>query len=118
MLVDISKGELIDKITILEIKNEKIDDVEKLKNVRHELETIGKLEFQTSEKENLKIVNRKLWDVEDDLRRLENIEKFDDAFIEKARSVYKLNDERSRIKKRINIEQGSDIIEEKSYINI
>lgn len=53
MLVDISKGELIDKITILEIKNEKIDDVEKLKNVRHELETIGKLEFPTPLKEDL-----------------------------------------------------------------
>lgn len=115
MLVEISKGELIDKITILEIKNEKITDPEKLKNVRHELETIRKLEFPTPVKEKLIEVNRKLWDVEDDLRLLEKRGKFDDEFIEKARSVYKLNDERSRLKKTINIEQGSNFVEEKSY---
>jgi hypothetical protein len=115
MLVEISKGELIDKITILEIKDEKITDPEKLKNVRHELETIRKLEFPTPVKEKLMEVNRKLWDVEDDLRVLEKEGKFDDEFIEKARSVYKLNDERSRLKKTINIEQGSNFVEEKSY---
>jgi hypothetical protein len=115
MLVEISKGELIDKITILEIKDEKIADPEKLKNVRHELETIRKLEFPTPVKEKLMEVNRKLWDVEDDLRLLEKEGKFDDEFIEKARSVYKLNDERSRLKKTINIEQGSNFVEEKSY---
>ena len=115
MLVEISKGELIDKITILEIKNEKITDPEKLKNVRHELETIRKLEFPTSVKEKLIEVNRKLWDVEDDLRLLEKMGKFNDEFIEKARSVYKLNDERSRLKKTINIEEGSNIVEEKSH---
>jgi histidyl-tRNA synthetase len=115
MLVEISKGELIDKITILEIKDEKITDPEKLKNVRHELETIRKLEFPTPVKEKLMEVNRKLWDVEDDLRLLEKKGKFDDEFIEKARSVYKLNDERSRLKKTINIEQGSNFVEEKSY---
>jgi|TARA_B110000114_G_C15013688_1_gene365890 hypothetical protein len=115
MLVDISKGELIDKITILEIKNVKIDDEDKIKNVRHELETIRKLEFPTPLKERLMNVNRELWDVEDDLRALEKLGKFDDEFIEKARSVYKLNDERSRLKKSINIDEGSDIIEEKSH---
>jgi len=60
-------------------------------------------------------VNRKLWDVEDDLRLLEKEGKFDDEFIEKARSVYKLNDERSRLKKTINVEEGSNIVEEKSH---
>jgi hypothetical protein len=115
MLVEISKGELIDKITILEIKNEKIVDPEKLINVCHELETIRKLEFPTPIKEKLMEVNRKLWDVEDDLRLLEKEGKFDDEFIEKARSVYKLNDERSRLKKIINIEEGSNIVEEKSH---
>ena len=115
MLVEISKGELIDKITILEIKDEKITEPEKLKNVRHELDTIRKLEFPTPIKEKLMEVNRKLWDVEDDLRLLEKKGKFDDEFIEKARSVYKLNDERSRLKKTINIEQGSNFVEEKSY---
>jgi histidyl-tRNA synthetase len=115
MLVQISKGELIDKITILEIKDDKITDPEKLKNVRHELETIRKLEFPTPVKEKLMDVNRKLWDVEDDLRVLEKKEKFDDEFVQKARSVYKLNDERSRLKKIINIEEGSNIVEEKSH---
>jgi hypothetical protein len=115
MLVEISKGELIDKITILEIKNEKIVDPEKLKNVRHELDTIRKLEFPTPIKEKLMEVNRRLWDVEDDLRLLEKEGKFDDEFIEKARSVYKLNDERSRLKKTINVEEGSNIVEEKSH---
>jgi len=115
MLVEISKGELIDKITILEIKNEKITDPEKLKNIRHELETIRELEFPTRVKEKLMEVNRKLWDVEDDLRLLEKRGKFNDEFIEKARSVYKLNDERSRLKKTINIEEGSNIVEEKSH---
>ena len=115
MLVQISKGELIDKITILEIKDDKITDPEKLKNVRHELETIRKLEFPTPVKEKLMDVNRKLWDVEDDLRLLEKKGKFDDEFVQKARSVYKLNDERSRLKKNINIEEGSNIVEEKSH---
>jgi histidyl-tRNA synthetase len=115
MLVQISKGELIDKITILEIKDDKITDPEKLKNVRHELETIRKLEFPTPVKEKLMDVNRKLWDVEDDLRLLEKKGKFDDEFVQKARSVYKLNDERSRLKKIINIEEGSNIVEEKSH---
>ena len=115
MLVQISKGELIDKITILEIKDDKITDPEQLKNVRHELETIRKLEFPTPVKEKLMDVNRKLWDVEDDLRVLEKKEKFDDEFVQKARSVYKLNDERSRLKKIINIEEGSNIVEEKSH---
>ena len=115
MLVQISKGELIDKITILEIKDDKITDPEKLKNVRHELETIRKLEFPTPVKEKLIDVNRKLCDVEDDLRLLEKKGKFDDEFVQKARSVYKLNDERSRLKKIINIEEGSNIVEEKSH---
>jgi len=115
MLVQISKGELIDKITILEIKDDKITDPEKLKNVRHELETIRKMEFPTPVKEKLMDVNRKLWDVEDDLRLLEKKGKFDDEFVQKARSVYKLNDERSRLKKVINIEEGSTIVEEKSH---
>ena len=86
-----------------------------MKNVRHELETIRKLEFPTPVKEKLIDVNRKLWDVEDDLRLLEKKEKFDDEFVQKARSVYKLNDERSRLKKIINIEEGSNIVEEKSH---
>jgi hypothetical protein len=115
MFVEVSKGELIDKITILEIKSEKITDPEKLKNVRYELETLRKSEFPTSIKKDLVNVNRQLWEVEDDLREFEKLGKFGDEFVQKARSVYKLNDERSRLKKNINIEEGSRVIEEKSH---
>ena len=115
MLVDISKGELIDKITILEIKNEKITDVEKLKNIRHELDVLQKYEFETLLKQDLKQVNNTIWDLEDGIRNLEKVEDFGADFIDKARNIYKFNDERARIKKLINLEQGSDIIEEKSY---
>ena len=115
ILVEVSKGELIDKITILEINSEKITDLGKLKNVHRELEMITKLEFTTPIKEKLMDINRQLWEVEDDLRVLEKLGKFDDVFIQKARSVYKLNDERSRLKKCINIDEGSELIEEKSY---
>jgi len=115
MFVEVSKGELIDKITILEIKSEKITDPEKLKNVRYELETLRKSEFPTLIKKDLVDINRQLWEVEDDLRALEKVGKFDDEFVQKARSVYKLNDERSRLKKNINIEEGSRVIEEKSH---
>jgi hypothetical protein len=115
MFVEVSKGELIDKITILEIKSEKITDPEKLKNVRYELETLRKSEFPTLIKKDLVDINRRLWEVEDDLREFEKLGKFDDEFVQKARSVYKLNDERSRLKKNINIEEGSRVIEEKSH---
>jgi hypothetical protein len=115
MFVEVSKGELIDKITILEIKSDMITDPEKLKNVCYELETLRKSEFPTLIKKDLVDVNRRLWEVEDDLRALEKVGKFDDEFVQKARSVYKLNDERSRLKKNINIEEGSRVIEEKSH---
>lgn len=115
MLTEISKGELIDKITILEIKSERINDPEKLKNVNNELEILRKLEFPTSTKRELKIINLILWDVEDSLRIHEKDGDFGEEFIEKARSVYKLNDERCRLKKVINLNHGSNIIEEKSY---
>lgn len=115
MLTEISKGELIDKITILEIKSERIKDPEKLKNVNNELEILRKLEFPTPVKEKLKYTNTLLWDIEDRLRELETSKNFSDEFIENARNVYKLNDERSRLKKSINLNHDSNIIEEKSY---
>lgn len=115
MLVEISKAELIDKITILEIKCECIKDVEKLKNIHHELKILQQLEFQTDAKQALKDVNKTIWDLEDSIRILEHAHNFGDEFIEKARNIYKFNDERARIKKIINIEQGSNIVEEKSY---
>ena len=115
MRIEVSKGELIDKITILEIKDERVKDEEKLKNIRHELDVLLKYEFETSHKKDLKHVNNTLWDLEDGIRKLEGLNDFGVDFIDKARNIYKFNDERARIKKLINLEQGSDIVEEKSY---
>ena len=115
MRIEISKGELIDKITILEIKDERMKDEEKLKNIRHELDVLQKYEFETLLKQDLKQVNNTIWDLEDGIRNLEKVEDFDADFIDKARNIYKFNDERARIKKLINLEQCSDIVEEKSY---
>lgn len=119
----ISLGELIDKITILEIKNEKINDKEKLKNISNELDKLFSLlnSLQLSKKDldkyskQLYVVNKKLWETEDILRALENEKSFNKEFIENARNVYKLNDERFRIKNELNKQFSSEIIEEKSY---
>ena len=119
----ISLGELIDKITILEIKNEKINDKEKLKNISNELDKFFSLlnSLQLSKKDldkyskQLYVVNKKLWETEDILRALENEKSFNKEFIENARNVYKLNDERFRIKNKLNKQFSSEIIEEKSY---
>lgn len=115
MRIEVSKGELIDKITILEIKVDRVTDEAKLINICHELGVLTGYEFETSHKKDLKIVNSVLWDLEDGIRKNEEEGNFGDEFIEKARNIYKYNDERSRIKKIINLEHGSDIIEEKSY---
>ena len=119
----ISLGELIDKITILEIKNEKINDKEKLINISSELDKLLTLlnSLQLSKKDldkyskQLYVVNKKLWETEDILRALENEKSFNKEFIENARNVYKLNDERFRIKNKLNKQFSSEIIEEKSY---
>lgn len=119
----ISLGELIDKITILEIKNEMINDKEKLKNISNELDKLFSLlnSLQLSKKvldkysKQLYVVNKKLWETEDILRALENEKSFNKEFIENARNVYKLNDERFRIKNKLNKQFSSEIIEEKSY---
>ena len=119
----ISLGELVDKITILEIKNEKINDKEKLKNISNELDKLFSLlnSLQLSKKDldkyskQLYVVNKKLWETEDVLRALENEKSFNKEFIENARNVYKLNDERFRIKNKLNKQFSSEIIEEKSY---
>lgn len=119
----ISLGELIDKITILEIKNEMINDKEKLKNISNELDKLFSLlnSLQLSKKDldkyskQLYVVNKKLWETEDILRALENEKSFNKEFIENARNVYKLNDERFRIKNKLNKQFSSEIIEEKSY---
>ena len=123
ILAEISAGELFDKITILEIKKEKISNNEKLVDVEKELSSLK----NTVEKfipnqsniskhvNDLKEINLKLWDIEDGKRAAEKEKKFDDKFIELARNVYKLNDERAKIKLAINTTLGSNIKEVKSY---
>lgn len=121
--VEIAPGELIDKITILEIKSERMSDLEKLRNVRTELATlvtsrdraIPASERLTDLTRQLKQVNESLWQIEDEIRDCERHQDFGTKFIELARSVYKNNDRRSAIKRQINELLGSQLIEEKSY---
>ena len=123
ILAEISAGELIDKITILEIKKEKISNKEKLVEVNKELnslnETLKKTINDESKiinfKNDLKNINLKLWDIEDGKRSAEKNNKFDEKFIELARSVYRFNDERAKIKLAINNALRSNIKEVKSY---
>ena len=123
MKVDLSLGEVIDKISILQIKSERIIDPNKLRNIRKEMDILRNTWKQTElpvieklpEWQELLDVNKRLWTVEDDLRELENKQDFGADFIAKARSVYFLNDNRARLKKSISISLGSALIEEKSY---
>jgi len=123
ILAEISAGELIDKITILEIKKEKISNKEKLVEVNKELnslnDTLKKSINDQSKiinfKNDLKNINLKLWDIEDGKRSAEKNNKFDEKFIELSRSVYKFNDERAKIKLAINNALESNIKEVKSY---
>ena len=121
----ISHGELLDKITILEIKAAHIVDAAKLANVRTELDLLNrtwaadaaaKVDLGDA-RERLKAVNQKLWDVEDDIRLKEKAQTFDAEFIALARAVYFINDDRAAIKREINVKLGSALIEEKSYQN-
>ena len=121
--IPISPGELLDKITILEIKSEQIDNEEKLANVNTELELLSTIwnkaatnkELDNLKKE-LKENNKALWDIEDKIRIKEANKEFDQTFIELARSVYIQNDKRAETKKKINLLLGSNIVEEKSYV--
>ena len=123
ILVPTSPGELLDKITILRIKSERMKDQTKLANVRLELALLeqtwraaGLSEADTrAEEQALQAVNTKLWDIEDDIREKESQQAFDKEFIELARAVYFNNDERAATKNRINRKLGSRIVEEKSY---
>jgi len=123
ILVPVSFGEVIDKITILEIKSERIRDPEKLANVRVELDLLNETWYASPasrvdiahERAALRGVNEALWDIEDDIRRKEKATAFDDEFIELARAVYIRNDERAAIKRAINLKLGSTLVEEKSY---
>ena len=123
ILAEISAGELIDKITILEIKKEKITNKDKLIEIEKELlslnDTMKKFIHSNSEisnfKKNLKDINLKLWDIEDGKRSAEKNNDFGEKFVELARKVYKFNDERAKIKLAINNALGSNIKEVKSY---
>ena len=121
--IEISIGEFFDKITILEIKQERIKDQAKLVNINKELDALNALldELPVSradvenEVDELKSINEKLWVIEDDIRDKESKKSFDQEFIELARAVYFTNDKRSDVKRAINLKLGSDFIEEKSY---
>ena len=125
ILVPVSFGELLDKITILQIKSERIGDAAKLANVRKELAALSATWSAhpaaavdiTALHAELKAVNEQLWDIEDDIRLKDKAGEFDAGFVELARSVYFRNDERARIKKAINLALGSGYVEEKSYAN-
>jgi len=121
--VETAPGELIDKITILEIKAERIRDAEKVRNVRVELQTLAAARDQAIAPtpklveltDQLKAANVALWDIEDAIRDCERAKDFGDKFIQLARSVYRSNDRRAALKREINELLGSRLIEEKSY---
>jgi hypothetical protein len=123
ILVPVSPGEVLDKITILRIKAARMSDAAKLANVRRELELLERTWRESpygradvaSDEAALQAVNERLWDIEDRIRDKERARAFDATFIELARAVYIENDERAAIKKRVNVALGSKIVEEKSY---
>jgi uncharacterized protein (DUF342 family) len=123
LLAPVSPGELLDKITILRIKSARIDNSTQLANVRRELAVLQKTWDEAvpadasiaAQERALEAVNARLWDIEDQIRDEEAAQRFGARFIELARAVYVENDQRARIKKRINEALGSAIVEEKSY---
>ena len=120
MKIEVSVGEIVDKLSILKIKSDNITDLDKLKNINKEYEYLYTIVFddlKVSQEDfsELVSINKKLWVIEDDLRDKESNQEFDSVFIELARSVYFVNDKRAEIKKEINIKYGSLFVEEKSY---
>jgi len=121
--VPISPGELVDKITILEIKKEFIDDINKLKNIKHEYDLlmqiysndVSQTDGVDSLKSKLKNINLSLWKIEDDIRDCERDKIFNERFVQLARDVYFTNDKRSKVKLEINLLLNSSLVEEKSY---
>lgn len=128
LMAPVSPGELLDKLTILEIKKERIVDPDKRVNVVRELEVLSALWKKASPeperlmalgldamRSELKAINESLWAIEDDIRDCESKQDFGPTFIELARAVYQTNDRRAAVKKKINLALGSDLVEEKSY---
>ncbi len=120
MKIEVSIGEIVDKLSILQIKTDFIKDEEKLANVKKEYDYLydivfNEMKIEQSDFLNMVTINKKLWDIEDNIRDKERIKSFDNEFIELARSVYFTNDKRAEIKKQINMKYGSLFVEEKSY---
>ena len=123
VLVEIATGELIDKITILEIKAERINDAKKRANVLVELATLNQARAAAIASDDeiaqltaeLKTINEALWEIEDDIRDCDRDGEFGPRFVELARAVYRTNDRRAGLKKAINLHLGSRLVEEKSY---
>lgn len=120
MKIEVSIGEIVDKLSILQIKTRFITDEEKLKNVKTEYDYLygivfNEMKIEQSDFFNMVSINQKLWKIEDDIRDKERDKEFDNVFVELARSVYVTNDERAEVKKEINLKYGSLFVEEKSY---
>ena len=122
MKIEVSHGEIVDKLTILQIKKENITDQIKLDNIIKEYNYLlsvveNDLSISTESPEYLELlsINKELWVIEDDIRDKERVKEFDDDFIKLARSVYYTNDVRAKIKKEINLKYSSGFVEEKSY---
>jgi hypothetical protein len=120
MKIEVSNGEIVDKLTIVEIKSERIKDARKLENLHKEFEVLNNAVAGIIEKKHplyleLLDINNQLWDIEDHIRDLERVKDFSDDFIQTARSVYYINDKRSDVKRRINELTCSNLTEEKSY---
>jgi len=120
MKIEVSNGEIVDKLTIIQIKLDRISDEKKLANLRKEYDVLNSAVAGIIEKTDplyikLYEINCKLWDIEDNIREMEKEKRFDGEFVETARSVYFTNDIRSEVKKQINTQTGSTLTEEKSY---
>jgi hypothetical protein len=120
MKIEVSVGEIVDKLTILQLKKNNIKDESKLENIikeyvyLHEI-VFAELNVNFEDFQKLLFINDQLWTIEDDIRDKERAKEFDEEFIHLARQVYHVNDERARIKKYINEKYGSEFVEEKSY---
>lgn len=120
MLIEVSNGEIVDKLTIIEIKLENIKDETKLANIRKEYDVVDQAVKKIIAKDDplyieLLNINKKLWKIEDDIRDCERTKDFGQKFTDLARAVYFTNDRRADVKKRINLQSGSNLIEEKGY---
>ena len=121
MKIEVSNGEIVDKMTILQIKSEKITDAAKVRNVLNEISSIEESFLSISSYEDplyweLKTINEELWKIEDHIREKERDHRFDEEFISLARNVYVTNDKRAVTKQNINMKTNSNLIEEKSYV--